>query len=58
MENTAIVNQNVDYHEAHQKLGHPGHDTTRATALKLVGHLQKRRSLVSLVQLERPNKKN
>ena len=33
--NTAIVNHNVDYHEAHQKLGHPGHDTTRATALKL-----------------------
>jgi hypothetical protein len=35
MANTAIVNQNVDYHEAHQKLGHLGHDTTRATALKL-----------------------
>ena len=33
--NTAIVTCNVDYHEAHQKLGHPGHNTTRATALKL-----------------------
>ena len=35
MANTAIVNHNVDYHEAHQKLRHPGYDTTRTTALKL-----------------------
>ena len=25
----------IKYHEAHQKLGHPGENTTRATALKL-----------------------
>ena len=35
MANTAIVKCDIDYHKAHQKLGHPGHDTIRANALKL-----------------------
>ena len=35
MTNAAIINHNMDYHKAHQKLGHPEHDTTRAIALKL-----------------------
>jgi hypothetical protein len=33
--NIATVTHNVDYHKAHQKLGHIGHDAARATALKL-----------------------
>jgi hypothetical protein len=35
MANAAITNKSVKYELAHQLLGHPGYDTTRATALKL-----------------------
>lgn len=35
MVNTAITKVDVKYELAHQLLGHPGHNTTRATALKL-----------------------
>jgi hypothetical protein len=35
MTNATITNRNVKYEMAHHLLGHPGHDTTRAMALKL-----------------------